>query len=64
LHARDVLEAADAAGGDQRHVGFQARRTQEFERLRDDVLELEARVVQILDLGRAQVPAGQLWAPA
>ena len=59
LHARDVLAAADAAGGDQRDLALDARRAQEGQRLRDHVLEVEARVVQVGDARRAQVAAGQ-----
>ena len=59
LHARDVLAAADAAGGDERDLALDARRAQEGQRLRDHVLEFEARVVQVGDARRAQVAAGQ-----
>jgi hypothetical protein len=56
---RDVLMAADAAGRDQRHLAFDAGAAQEGQRLRDHVLEVEARVVQVGDPRRAQVAAGQ-----
>ena len=57
--ARCPRMAADAAGGDQRDLALDAGRAQEGQRLRDDVLEIEARVVQVGDPGRAEVAAGQ-----
>ena len=50
---------ADAAGGDQRNLLLDAGRLEELARLRDDVLEVEARVVQVGDLRGTQVAAGQ-----
>ena len=59
LDAGDVGMAADAASGDQRHPAFQAGAAQEGQRLGNAAREVEARVVQVGDLGRAQVAAGQ-----
>jgi hypothetical protein len=59
LHARDVLEAADAAGRDQGHLALKTRGAQEGQCLRNDVLEIETGVLQVGDLRRTQVPAGQ-----
>ena len=55
----DVLEAADATGGDQRDVLLDAGLAQEGEDLRNDVLEFEARIVQLVEPRGAQVAAGQ-----
>ena len=62
LHAGDVLAAADAAGRDQRDFPFDAGRAQERERLRNDVLKLKTRVVQVGKLPgrqRATTPSGR-----
>ncbi len=59
LQADDVGVAANAAGGDQRHLALDAGRAQEFARLGQHALEVEARVGQVGDARRAEVAAGQ-----
>lgn len=59
LQAGDVFETADAARRDQRHLALDTRRAQEPDDLRNDVLEVESRVVQVGHFRRPEVPAGQ-----
>ena len=58
LHPGDVFEAADAPGGNQRHLALEAGAAQEGQRLWNHVFEIEARVAEISHLGRSEVAAG------
>ena len=57
LQATNVLQRADAAGGDDRRAAFDACRAQDRERLRHRAFEVETRIVQLVDTRRAQVAA-------
>ena len=46
---------AGRAAGNQRSLLFDAGRTEERERLRNDVFEVETRVIEVGQLGRAEV---------
>ena len=59
LQARNVFETANATGGDQGNLFLNASGLQEFDRLRNDILEVKARVVQVGDPGRTQMTACQ-----
>ena len=59
LDARDVFAAADPARSDQWNPPLQPSLPQKCQRFGDHAIEIEARVVQVGDLGRTQVTASQ-----